>query len=483
MAEGRIGLVESESSPEARQSSSFSHYTPSQLAKISDETCRLMDLLGYGELIRQARRYGYRIRDRLMDVSFGHAFYMITSGSKGEGLANMYESDIDLLAVLRDVVCLEDGLNDGTLPRVMTVFILNFGLCYPGHCKLLLCKRGQRIRPILQNALVEDGYGGALLSSDLFYRNCEHDYMDDDMDVEFQRNQRAGPSLPFTCFGLFKMDFVYCLPCLCPSILNRWAARSRHWPPTHVVQKVVSMGAFVTPVAYQGSEYKHVEWRLCFNTGEMELLCNLNDVQIKVYVILKMILKDVLKPKNKEITSYMVKNVVLWLAERSQNSLCNEKSLFNWLREGLIFLRNAIVTMHLPCYIIPERNLLAACGMREDLQHTWITIMKEMIEEGPRILLRLPKMRRAIIAHPEPLFLYYRMKTELELLFLMCTNRFIKYINDDVDDSEGDRFIEEFNICLGLILSPVLPLLNVDWNIDIDKRGSALIDILAGLLM
>ncbi|KAH3733598.1 hypothetical protein DPMN_040029 [Dreissena polymorpha] len=62
---------------------------------------------------------------------------------------------------------------------------------------------------------------------------------------------------------------------------------------------VVSLGAYLTPVGFKGSACKHMEWRICFNTGEAELVNNLNDTQAKAYVMPKMILKDVLKPTNK----------------------------------------------------------------------------------------------------------------------------------------------------------------------------------------
>ncbi|KAH3850406.1 hypothetical protein DPMN_092817 [Dreissena polymorpha] len=90
---------------------------------------------------------------------------------------------------------------------------------------------------------------------------------------------------------------VYALRCQCPGILQRWAQRSRLWPPTDVVKKVVSLGSVVTPIAFKGSEFQYLEWRICFNMGETELVHNLNAIQIQVYVILKMIAKEVLKPK------------------------------------------------------------------------------------------------------------------------------------------------------------------------------------------
>ncbi|KAH3778835.1 hypothetical protein DPMN_180308 [Dreissena polymorpha] len=46
-----------------------------------------------------------------------------------------------------------------------------------------------------------------------------------------------------------------------------------------------------------------------------------------------------------------------------------------------------------------------------------------MINEGPKLLLRLPKIRQAIVSHPVPLFWYCNMRLEIELLMLKYMNR------------------------------------------------------------
>ncbi|KAH3865596.1 hypothetical protein DPMN_028637 [Dreissena polymorpha] len=73
--------------------------------------------------------------------------------------------------------------------------------------------------------------------------------------------------------------------------------------------------------------------------------------------------------------------------------------------------------------MIPERNLMATSGLDEEQQRTWISTITDMLNEGPRVILRLPKIRQCIVAHPEPFRWYSGRRIELELLLLMRMNR------------------------------------------------------------
>ncbi|KAH3693187.1 uncharacterized protein LOC127863132 isoform X2 [Dreissena polymorpha] len=382
---------------------------------ISVETSIILNKLGYGQELIQKRRDSYRKNAEFFTERFSDCT-IFAVGSKADGISRCYESDTDLLYVRSQVECVELGYDINTIPEDSFVFRMNTRVCHPGHC-LLLLERG--IPWMFFPAFCDDGHGHIILSSTLFldiFKNTSNWF-------PWKVNHaRAGPSLPFT-LGPAKVDAVNALRCHCPSILHRWAARSRHWPSPDIVQKVVSMGAFVSPVGFKASENKDFEWRICFNTGETELVTNLNNTQIKIYVILKMIAKDVLQPRNKEITSYSMKNIVLWLAENNPQKLFHQRSLFYWLRESLSKIRAAISTRQLPYYMIPERNLMKASELTDDQQKIWLASISEMIHEGPRILLRLPTIRMAIIAYPMPLLWYNERRTELEIVMLEETSR------------------------------------------------------------
>ncbi|KAH3796922.1 uncharacterized protein LOC127839231 [Dreissena polymorpha] len=413
MAEGGFGCTDTETGSVPRHRGLYGRHPQNYVERVSVEVNTIMTRLGYGEEMRRWRVEKYRETDRLINsLQIGET--MITAGSKAEGLTCYNESDHDLLSVANNVLCVEAGINLHTIPGYIEVYRMDTRV-YPGHCKLLLERKASRFDKPIYNALCDDGYGNGLLSSSLYLDELSSLVACIDLTAV---EQRAGPSLPATFAGTLCMDRVSALRCRCPSILQRWAARPRHWPSPVIVQTVVSLGAIVTPVGFKGSENKHMEWRINFNTGETELVNNLNETQAKVYVILKMTLKDILKPKNKEITSYTLKNIVLWQAEHNPQTQFNACSLLHWLHDGLRELRTAIAKKHMPYYMIPERNLMEACGISDKLQNKWVADITDMLEEGPGVILRLKKIRKAIVASPEPMLWYSKKRMELEMLFL-----------------------------------------------------------------
>ncbi|XP_052219936.1 uncharacterized protein LOC127837135 isoform X3 [Dreissena polymorpha] len=434
MAEGGISRTGSESESNLTHSSMYSRHSQHYVESVSVEICNIMTRLGYGEEIRRWRVEKYCEYDRLINAQLP-SLTVKTAGSKAEGLTCLCESDRDLLIALNGVICVETGINLNTIPDDISVFWMDDTGVYPGHCILLL-KRQARFLHAIRDALCENGYGELLLSSVLFID--EFSRLTNKHENETVYHERAGPALPQTWRGIFKLDTVYSIRCQCPSILRRWAVRPRHWPQSVVVQRVVSLGAYVTPTGFKESENKHIEWRICFNSGETELMNNLNETQAKVYVLLKWILKEIIKPTNKEITSYVLKNIILWQAENTPQTEFHSRSLLHWLHDGLRGLRTAIEKKQLNYYMIPERNLMEACGLNDALKRKWIKDITEMIEMGPNVLLRLEKIRRAIVASPEPMLWFSKTRMEMELLYLEGMNRAAKCKHENGEQDVPD---------------------------------------------
>ncbi|KAH3823872.1 hypothetical protein DPMN_125696 [Dreissena polymorpha] len=396
-----------------------------------------MSWLGYGPECRQKRRACYSEYARLWSAYFESLglFNCIFTGSKSEGLSCYMENDTDMLSVVSNVVCLEDCLHIKDIPDDTVAFLMDTKYTYPGYYRLFLVRRNDILWDI-EEALCDDGRGNVLLSSDLF------------ADI-IPGVERSGPSTPLV-FLQMHHDRVLALRCHSTVLLKKWAERSRHWPPFEVVNKVISFGACLSPVGFKESPHRHLEWRICFNSGETEIMNSLSDTQLKIYVMLKMIVKDVLRPQHKEVTSYTLKNIILWQAESYPQTLFSERNFFYWLREGLGKLKIAIATKHMKYYMIPERNLMEGCRLRPNQQSKWISVITEMMNEGPRIILRLEKIRKAVIAYPEPLMWYSKMRTELEMLMLegMVRQHLFLGENDFVSNENDMSVIEHLMLTL-----------------------------------
>ncbi|XP_052220694.1 uncharacterized protein LOC127837546 isoform X5 [Dreissena polymorpha] len=429
MAEGGIGCTDSETGRVHKHSSLYSRHSQNYVESVSVEICTIMTRLGYGEEMRRWRVARYRKFDRLINALYGDRYTCITAGSKAEGLTCYLESDRDCLFLLKTVICLEAGINLYSIPDDLQVYRMDTHV-YPGHCRLLLERLTSRCLKIIHNALCDNGNGDVLLSSKLLLDEFSSLLAHTTRGMVQQKC--VGPSSSSTILGFFHTDNVPALRCSCPSVLHRWAARPRHWPSPVIVQKVVTLGAILTPVGFKGSEFKHMEWRINFNSGETELVSNLNDTQAKVYVILKMIIKDIIKPTNKEITSYILKNIVLWQAERNPQTRFGAYSLLHWLHDGLRELRTAIAKKHMPYYMIPERNLMEACGINNKLHRKWVADITDMLKEGPGVILRLEKIRKAIVGSPEPMLWYSKTRMELEMLCIEETLTYSDFVLNSI---------------------------------------------------
>ncbi|XP_052228846.1 uncharacterized protein LOC127843074 isoform X2 [Dreissena polymorpha] len=446
--------------------SSFSQ--PTLEAHQKDESVSLatsvcMSCIGYGPDIRKQRIEWYRKFGRRFNFAlFGFSSIMIV-GSKAEGLTRFFESDFDLICLLNRIICIENDKDTSGIDINTTVLIMETDDRCPGYCRLMLSRYNSSfVYHALNRALLKDEAGRLFLSSDGFLKLTGGWFLSS---PQVMYLPRAGPSLPMF-FQNLHFDRVVALPCQCPDILNRWAERPRNWPPPDVVQKVVSLEVFVAPVGFKDSNSYTLEWRYCFNRAETELIINLNDTQTKLYVLLKMVVKDILKPRRKEITSYMVKNIVLWLTEKNQQTLFHEKSLLHWLHKGLGELRTAIATKNLEYYMIPERNLMATSGLENDQQSVWVDTLTAMMDEGPMVILRFQKIRQAIISYPEPLLWYNKIRTEFELILFVVISLYAPLLEFK---PLNDSAFHEYNIRSSEILHEVHKRLNKEgiWFYDI----------------
>ncbi|KAH3740082.1 hypothetical protein DPMN_046777 [Dreissena polymorpha] len=123
--------------------------------------------------------------------------------------------------------------------------------CNAGYCRLLLKRLGPLRIPVITDSLNNDGHGRILMNSTYFVEYFKNQNSSSDHEVN---HTRAGPSLPWA-LGPFRNDSVGAIRCNCLIILQKWASRARHWPAAEIVEKVIAMGAFVTPIGFKWSEH------------------------------------------------------------------------------------------------------------------------------------------------------------------------------------------------------------------------------------
>ncbi|CAG2222087.1 unnamed protein product [Mytilus edulis] len=159
------------------------------------------------------------------------------------------------------------------------------------------------------------------------------------------------------------------VPCLefdgWPSCATFWISRHKPngWPTDEIIKQVVFKKCLLAPVGHRDSRDKDFQWRLSMR-GENILFAHLNEVQLHCYILLKIILKDDIRPllstDNKDIlSSYCMKNLIFWCAEgetvdwKVSNLVCCLKVC---IRKLVFYLQENC----LPHYIVEGRNLFSS---------------------------------------------------------------------------------------------------------------------------
>ncbi|XP_053395033.1 uncharacterized protein LOC128555744 [Mercenaria mercenaria] len=302
-------------------------------------------------------------------------------GSRREGLA-LGNSDTDIMQINHGIVCKE--YTDNAIAEKRVVFNLEYQNTPPGYAFLRI-KPDHEYNPVYYTS-IEYGlvYSRRYLSSDKFVRKNEDIYFQKMGYVasNTQYTERKGPSIPKEVFGSFEIDFVRAFPAHCSKHLDEWLNRDREfeWPSKEVQCTVAVLPAYVVPVGQINSEDRDLQWRISFTPAEIHLVHSLNETQIKLLVLLRLIAKHILAPICPAITSYLMKNVAFWLSEQHPALECREECLFDRLLDALLFLQRGIKRKHLPNYMIPDRNLLAGKMIESSVSHDLVQTISYVTE-------------------------------------------------------------------------------------------------------
>ncbi|KAL4236292.1 hypothetical protein ACF0H5_004679 [Mactra antiquata] len=359
---------------------------------------RLLNDLGYSyENIVERQRHFAAL------ASMNDSMQITVCGSKREGTTLPLENDVDCMVIFSHVECFdtEEGLRNSTTP--IKFMLTGYRNTAPGYALLQLTSlQDSDIVEFIHKCLVEIDGGYFLSSDDLKQQYKEGtrtaSFLPGNLGIITTCRDNQGPSSPTTLMnGLISNDNVIAFQCNCRHFIAAWSHRRRphDWPSRELINEVSSLQAHVVPVGYKGSPVQFLEWRICFTLGEICLIESLNECQIKLIILLKMIAKEELKPICQEMSSYVMKNLVLWLAESFPSLIFQEYNLMKLLNNSLKLLKHCIINRRLPSYMIEERNLFA--DRITDIEAIQLCEkIDTCLREGPKMLLRCPKIRNGL---------------------------------------------------------------------------------------
>ncbi|XP_052785882.1 uncharacterized protein LOC128221341 isoform X6 [Mya arenaria] len=169
----------------------------------------------------------------------------------------------------------------------------------------------------------------------------------------------SGPSIS----NSEEWDYVYAYKCkVLPPEVDRWFYRHgrRHWPSPEMMQAARECSCFLVPDGHFESLNENIEWRLSPSQIERILVFSFTTVQLKCYVVLKMIKKYIMEQylsHHSKLTSFHCKTVMFFTIERISPEKWREDRLIGCIGYCLQTLEFFLMKGYCPHYIIPEVNL------------------------------------------------------------------------------------------------------------------------------
>ncbi|XP_060607685.1 uncharacterized protein LOC132759842 [Ruditapes philippinarum] len=368
-----------------------------------------LDKLGYSKSLCEKRIKMYEIISNcgteLIRRRKGESVNTVVAGSRAEGMCTSCDSDVDILFIHRNILCTNSGLNVSPDRDVFFIFQLDFDDVPSGYAKLRLQKfdeyrRNLQLRVNLNLAFVQRNVHIYLRNDMLISTFFDHFQRQGWVKQQSVFDEITGPArtitveMPTMPELNISADCVLGIKCNCPSLLDDWyqMERKHSWPSKDLVEAVRKLNVLVVPAGCKGSADEELQWRMSFTLAEQALVHSFNDVQIKLYAALKMIANHDLKPICDSITSYILKNLLFVWFENNEVAQVTKDRFDATLIQLLVQLKKCITWRHLPCYMIPSKNLLQN-KIFEIKRVQLIRRLDHVISDRDNVLLRCPKVK------------------------------------------------------------------------------------------
>lgn len=164
-----------------------------------------------------------------------------------------------------------------------------------------------------------------------------------------------------------------------PFIANEWVYRKRLSPTPDVLIKVLKTKCQIVakrplfpelkgnPNSEDHSpEYdKHdTYFRVSFSRCELVLATSFNENQLYVWRVVKAYQKKYFETEPRVLTSYLWKNVVFWVFEKSYSATFAKTCVLPAVVEALDFMIDCLQKRFLPHYFVRKANLLRGCRVK-----------------------------------------------------------------------------------------------------------------------
>ena len=357
----------------------------------------MMQKISY-QLCNKLYRKGFRERDRKVSKEFSDFLVQIFEnlfrneekpiifvlvGSLAEGTGMYFENDIDVLSYYDF-----GNLTAQDLGSYETVLFMDMRNSPAGYTKISISKA--TVEGCEEKEEIERS--GVYLTHDMLLKN--RPAFLDIVGPSFRQNRAWQVSTPLLqLLGLLRnkesecffqeinlaYDYVTTIKCRSETIITSWVTRKRlhQWPSPEIIEQVSSMPGNLAPVGPGKTDINPENeylFRVCFSAGELKLVESLNETQILLYIFLKKLFKQETGRDSKCMTSYIIKNIVLWLAESVRPLYFQLKFFFPVIYATLRTIKWMVESKHIiPNYMIPGRNML---NEKLDEHHQCILIAK-----------------------------------------------------------------------------------------------------------
>ena len=188
-------------------------------------------------------------------------------------------------------------------------------------------------------------------------------------------------------------DFVQAYRCRTwPGCALGWLTRPRlhNWPSQEQINQCKTLGCFFVYVGHPCSSENDLQWRISFSLQERLCVTNFNSVQLKCFILLKVIKKEKIQKKlgKKSLTSYHFKTCMLYMIENTPSEFWTEENLLVCVHHCLGQMLVCVEKGECPNYFVPEENMFEGRIFKKT-QNKLCKLLRRMLCADFMFLLRI----------------------------------------------------------------------------------------------